>query len=186
MSTSEITEEERQGAQHLASLMNLALGSAAGDVGSHQQEAQAAQEARVRGLLSSAAGAGGDGESSATESEGDSPEADRRSLPAMMMPAELKTEVYAADAFVTPPLRRADANHTSAVKRAMERALPKGKGLDINDIVRYLSLVAQGLDRATVISFIVQCHGRNSMHLFRSIVKTVEIHVFLLLGLLTI
>ena len=55
MSTSEITEEERQGAQHLASLMNLALGSAAGDVGSHQQEAQAAQEARVRGLLSSAA-----------------------------------------------------------------------------------------------------------------------------------
>ena len=56
MSTSEITEEERQGAQHLASLMNLALGSAAGDVGSHQQEAQAAQEARVRGLLSSAAG----------------------------------------------------------------------------------------------------------------------------------
>ena len=56
MSTSEITAGERQGAQHLASLMKLALGSAAGVVGSHQQGAQAAREAGVRGRLGGAAG----------------------------------------------------------------------------------------------------------------------------------
>lgn len=133
----------------MASLMDL--GSAAEDVGSHRQEAQ---EARVHGV-SSAAGAGGDGEGSATEPEGDFPEADRRSLPAMMMPAELKTEVCAADAFVTPPMRPADADHTSAVKRAMERALPKGKGrkgLDISDIVALFRDSAAAHQRQQLVS----------------------------------